>query len=142
VTATLRVGEVAAAAGVNIETLRYYERRGLLVRPDRSLGGHRLYPVETVARLRVIKVAQHLGFTLGEVSELLEAGRHHHGAARSGGLHDRASGKLVEVEQKITDLIVIRDTLRAAVAAGCDDLATCAANEACPLPFADLAARG
>jgi DNA-binding transcriptional MerR regulator len=142
VTATLRVGEVAAAAGVNIETLRYYERRGLLARPDRSLGGHRLYPVETVGRLRVIKVAQHLGFTLAEVSELLEAGRHHHGAARPGGLHDRASGKLAEVEQKITDLIVIRDTLRAAVAAGCDDLAACAANEACPLPFADLAARG
>jgi DNA-binding transcriptional MerR regulator len=142
VTAALRVGDVAAAAGVNIETLRYYERRGLLARPDRSLGGHRLYPVETIGRLRVIKGAQHLGFTLAEVSELLEAGHHHHGAAQSGGLHDRAKGKLAEIEQKITDLIVIRDTLRAAVAAGCDDLATCATNEACPLPFADLAARG
>jgi MerR family transcriptional regulator, mercuric resistance operon regulatory protein len=142
VTATLRVGEVAAAAGVKIETVRYYERRGLLARPDRSLGGHRLYPAQTVERLRVIKVAQHLGFTLAEVSELLEAGHHHPGAARSGGLHDRARVKLAEVEQKITELIVIRDTLREAVAAGCDDLASCAANEACPLPFADLAATG
>jgi DNA-binding transcriptional MerR regulator len=136
------VGEIAAAAGVNIETLRYYERRGLLAHPDRSLGGHRLYPAETVARLRVIKVAQHLGFTLAEVSELLEAGHHHHGAAARGGLHERAVGKLAEVEQKITDLIVIRDTLREAVNAGCDDLATCVTNEGCPLPFVDLAARG
>ena len=66
-TGELRVGQVAAAAGVNLETLRYYERRGLLARPDRSLGGHRLYPLETVTRLRVIKTAQRLGFTLDEV---------------------------------------------------------------------------
>jgi DNA-binding transcriptional MerR regulator len=60
----LRVGEVAAAAGVHVETLRYYERRRLLARPDRSPGGHRLYPVEAVTQLRVIKTAQRLGFTL------------------------------------------------------------------------------
>jgi DNA-binding transcriptional MerR regulator len=51
----LRSGEVAAAAGVNLQTLRYYERRGLLRVPDRTLGGHRLYPSETVMVLRVIK---------------------------------------------------------------------------------------
>ena len=61
----LRSGQVAAAAGVNIETLRYYERRGLLSEPDRSPGGHRMYDAEAVKTLRVIKAAQRLGFTLG-----------------------------------------------------------------------------
>src|SRR5215212_6002073 len=73
----LRSGDVAAAAGVNRQTLRYYERRGLLAEPDRSLGGHRLYPPETITTLRVIKAAQRLGFTLDEVAELLDAGRRH-----------------------------------------------------------------
>lgn len=73
-TSGLRSGEVASAAGVNPETLRYYERRGLLAEPDRSLGGHRLYPSETVTVLRVIKTAQRLGFTLDEVADLLKAG--------------------------------------------------------------------
>jgi len=61
----LRSGEVADAAGVNVQTLRYYERRGLLHEPDRTLGGHRLYPPEAVTVLRVIKVAQRLGFHVG-----------------------------------------------------------------------------
>ena len=78
-TVGMRRGRVAAAAGLNIETLRYYERRGLLAAPDRSPGGHRLYPPETVTVLRVIKAAQRLGFTLDEVSDLLELGRHRHG---------------------------------------------------------------
>jgi DNA-binding transcriptional MerR regulator len=71
----LRSGHVAQAAGVNLQTLRYYERRGLLAEPDRTLGGHRLYPAETVTTLRVIKAAQRLGFILDEVADLL--GRHH-----------------------------------------------------------------
>jgi DNA-binding transcriptional MerR regulator len=71
----LRSGQDAAAAGVNIETLRYYERRGLLAEPDRSPGGHRLCGAETVTTLRVIKAAQRLGFTLEEVADLLDVGR-------------------------------------------------------------------
>ena len=88
----LRSGQLAAAAGVNIETLRYYERRGLLAQPDRSPGGHRLYPAETVTVLRVIKAAQRLGFTLDEVADLLEVGRHRHRPARAAdaGLQRRA----------------------------------------------------
>ncbi len=81
--AGLRSGQVAAAADVNVETLRYYERRGLLTEPLRSPGGHRLYPAETITVLRVIKAAQRLGFTLDEVAELLEVGRHRHRPARS-----------------------------------------------------------
>jgi DNA-binding transcriptional MerR regulator len=139
-TGELRVGQVAAAAGVNLETLRYYERRGLLARPDRSLGGHRLYPPETVTLLRVIKTAQRLGFTLSEVVDLLDVGTHRHGVRRRpAGLQARAADKLVEVEQRIADLTVIRDTLRQASDAGCDDLLECADSDCCPLPFADLA---
>ncbi|BCB88280.1 MerR family transcriptional regulator [Phytohabitans suffuscus] len=142
-TAGLRPGEVAAAAGVNPQTLRYYERRGLVTEPARTNGGHRLYPPQTVTLLRVIKTAQRLGFTLDEVADLLEAATHRHGRRRhaSPGLRARAEAKLGEVEQKIAELCVIRDTLREAVTAGCDDLVACAASPACPLPFEGLAVR-
>lgn len=133
----LRSGEVATAAGVNPQTLRYYERRGLLAEPDRSLGGHRIYPPEAVTTLRVIKAAQRLGFTLDEVADLLETGRHRH--RRDTGLQARAAAKIAEIDAKIADLGVIRSTLLAALDAGCDDLVACAASSCCPLPFADLA---
>lgn len=131
-TAGLRTGQVAAAAGVNIQTLRYYERRGLLAEPARSLGGHRVYPPEAVATLRMIKAAQRLGFTLDEIADLLAA-RHPTGSDR--GLRTRARTKLAEVEARIADLRTIRDALRGALDAGCADLAACAATPNCPLPF-------
>lgn len=134
----LRSGELAAAAGINVQTLRYYERRGLLDEPDRTLGGHRVYAPETVTVLRVIKAAQRLGFTLDDVADLVEAGRHHHGRRASDGLQARAAAKLTEVEAKLADLAVIRDTLRAALDAGCDDLMACAETDCCPLPFVEL----
>jgi DNA-binding transcriptional MerR regulator len=134
----LRSSEVAAAAGVNVQTLRYYERRGLLAEPDRSLGGHRLYPAESVTVLKVIKAAQRLGFTLDEVAGLLEAGRHPHRRSDAG-LQARATAKLAEVEAKIADLTVIAGTLRAATEAGCDDLIDCAGQLYCPIPFATIA---
>jgi DNA-binding transcriptional MerR regulator len=143
--AGLRSGQVAAAAGVNVETLRYYERRGLLAEPDRSPGGHRLYDADSVTTLRVIKAAQRLGFTLDEVAELLEVGRHRHRprGARSGdaGLQARARSKLAEIEERITDLITIRDNLRAALDAGCADLTECAGTDCCPIQFATLTVR-
>ncbi|MEU0398219.1 MerR family transcriptional regulator [Streptomyces sp. NPDC006208] len=110
-------GQVAEAAGVNVQTLRYYERRGLLPEPQRSLGGHRLYGGEAVTVLRVIKAAQRLGFTLDEVAELLEAGRHRHGRPVPR-LQERAAAKLAEVDAKIADLTTIRTALVAAVEAG------------------------
>ncbi|ADB30352.1 transcriptional regulator, MerR family [Kribbella flavida DSM 17836] len=138
---TLRPGQVAAAAGVNLQTLRYYERRGLLDPPDRSLGGHRQYSGEAVTTLRVIKAAQRLGFTLTEIADLLETARHRHGPGEAAGLQVRAREKLADVETKIADLTVIADTLRAALSAGCDDLTTCAGTPDCPIPFTDLARR-
>lgn len=136
----LRSGELAEAAGVNLQTLRYYERRGLLAEPRRSPGGHRLYPAEALTMLRVIKTAQRLGFTLDEVADLIDLGRHRHrrGRRQRASLQARATAKLAEVEARIADLQVIAESLRSAIAAGCDDLAACAASSACPLPFSGL----
>lgn len=133
----LRSGELAEAAGVNPQTLRYYERRGLLAEPVRSPGGHRLYPARALTTLRVIKTAQRLGFTLDEVAELVDLGRHRHGRGGGSdtGLRQRAAAKLTEIESKIADLEVIATTLRAAIDAGCDDLTACATSSCCPLPF-------
>jgi DNA-binding transcriptional MerR regulator len=134
----LRSGELAEAAGVNQQTLRYYERRGLLAEPDRSPGGHRLYPAEALTVLRVIKTAQRLGFTLDEVAELVDLGHHRHGRPGERSLQTRAATKLTEIKARIADLQIIAASLRTALDAGCDDLTTCATTACCPLPFADL----
>ena len=120
----LRVGQVAVAAGVTLETLLYDERRGCwLVRTQPE--GYRLYPSEVVRRLRVIKTAERLGFTLAERAEPFEAGTHRHGVGRRpAGLQARAADKLAEVEQEIGDLGFIRNTPLQALNAGCDDLVT------------------
>ncbi|MET9026310.1 MerR family transcriptional regulator [Nocardia sp. NPDC004168] len=129
----LRTGELAAATGVNTQTLRYYERRGLLAEPQRSLGGHRLYPERYVTVLRVIKAAQRLGFTLDEVAELLSATPS--GRRTAVGLQARAAAKLAEIDAKLTELTAVRDTLHAALEAGCDDLLACSESPCCPVPF-------
>ncbi|MEV6325614.1 MerR family transcriptional regulator [Nocardia sp. NPDC051787] len=130
----MRSGELAAAAGVNPQTLRYYERRGLLAEPDRSLGGHRMYPEQAVTVMRVIKAAQRLGFTLDEVADLLEATQLGH-RRPDAGLQARATAKLAEVDTKLAELTAVRETLRAALAAGCDDLIACRQHPRCPVPF-------
>jgi DNA-binding transcriptional MerR regulator len=135
----LRVGQVANAAGVNKETLRYYERRGLISPPVRSNGGHRLYDDAAVTTLKVIKAAQRLGFTLDEVADLLELGR---SRGRTNGLQVRAKEKLAEVDQRMADLATIRENLVAALDAGCDDLHQCATSDCCPIPFVSLAEVG
>src|SRR5678816_2987158 len=113
--AGMRSGELARAAGVNPQTLRYYERRGLLAEPVRSPGGHRMYPAEALTVLRVIKTAQRLGFTLDEVAELVDLGTHKHGRRKDRSLQNRAATKLAEIEAKIADLQVIAGSLRAAL---------------------------
>ncbi|MFI6169123.1 MerR family transcriptional regulator [Nocardia sp. NPDC051052] len=137
--AGLRTGELAAAAGVNVQTLRYYERRGLLAEPDRSLGGHRRYPEDTVTVLRVIKAAQRLGFTLEEVADLLEATSRRHRRADTG-LRAHATAKLAEVDAELAELTAVRNTLAAALDAGCENLLECSAIPCCPISFANDAA--
>lgn len=133
----LRSGEVAERAGVNVETLRYYERRGLIAAPARSLGGHRTYSADTVALLQVIKSAQRLGFTLVEVADLLDAGRGKHPTSD---LRVRAAAKLDEVEQKMADLAAIRASLLQVVNAQCDSLIGCTHPD-CPVPTANSSNR-
>jgi MerR family mercuric resistance operon transcriptional regulator len=136
VAAQLRTGEVAQRAGVNIQTLRYYERRGLIAEPTRSLGGHRLYPSDTVALVNVIKAAQRLGFTLDEVADLLDAGRRRHPSAD---LRQRAIGKIAEIDARIEDLTAIRAALTDVVDARCDSLTNCTCGD-CPIPFLTIGA--
>src|SRR5215207_8802008 len=98
----MRIGEVAAEAAVNIQTLRYYERVGLLPNPDRRPSGYRAYGRDTVRRVRFIKRAQELGFTLGEIGDLLALRERSASACEQ--VEGRASATLVRIEEKIRDL--------------------------------------
>ena len=110
----MRTGEVADRAGVNIQTLRYYERRGLLAEPPGSPTGYRDYPGSAVAVLRFVKRAQELGFTLTEVEELLELADG--GPASCDAARHLAETHIVELERKIADLEQMRASLGALVA--------------------------
>ncbi len=100
-------GPVPANASVNVETIRYYQRRGLLSEPDKPLNGHRRYPAELVKRVRFIKRAQVLGFTLEEIAGLLQLDLTHACAET----RDLAARKLQIIEQKLADLTVMRKAL-------------------------------
>lgn len=106
----LTIGQVAQRAGVGIETVRFYEREGLLNRPARSpSSGYRLYDEEVIARLRFILRAKELGFTLNEINELLslrvDAG------ASCADVKARAEVKIVTIEEKIRTLQRMRTAL-------------------------------
>ncbi len=106
---SLTIGKLAAAAGVGRETIRYYERMGLLESPPRSAAGYRHYPHDAVDRLRFIRRAQELGFTLAEIIELL--GLRIDEVSACGAVEARAREKLANVEDKIGDLRRIGDAL-------------------------------
>ncbi|WP_232667833.1 MerR family transcriptional regulator [Pseudonocardia sp. TRM90224] len=113
----MRTSELAGRVGVNSETLRYYERRGLLDEPPRSSGGYRDYPDSAVELLRFVKRAQGLGFTLDEVEELLHldtGGPDDCDAARA-----LAESRKADLEARIADLQRMRDSL-AELIATCD----------------------
>lgn len=107
---SLRTGEVARRAGVNVETLRFYERRGILPEPPRRQSGYREYPPETVEVIRFIKRAQELGFSLEEIRELLYL-RRVPGRA-TGKVPRLVRSKISEIDHKIRDLEAMRDALR------------------------------
>lgn len=108
----LTIGRLAAAADVNVETIRYYQRRDLLDEPPRPLGGQRYYSDDHIKRLRFIRRAQGLGFTLEEVRELLAMDR------GRGCIDTRelAVKKQVIIEQKLNDLRAIQGALGSLVA--------------------------
>lgn len=104
--AEMTIGRLARAAGVNIETIRYYQRRGLLATPRKPPQGVRRYSVETLARLRFIRRAQELGFTLREVVDLLKLGD---GSCKE--TRAIAEHRLADIETRIRDLESMRATL-------------------------------
>jgi Hg(II)-responsive transcriptional regulator len=105
----MRIGTAAEQAGVNVQTLRYYERRGLLPVPPRRGSGYREFPTEAVRIVRFIKRAQDLGFTLDEIEELLRL-RHHkrRDRARIRGVAER---RVRQIDQKIAELQAMKRAL-------------------------------
>lgn len=110
---TMTIGAVARAAGVGIETIRYYERLGLLAPPPRSPSGYRRYPPETVETLGFIKRSQRLGFTLTEIAELLAL---HHEPVPCDEVKQRATRKVAEIDAKIAALDAVKDDLLTLIA--------------------------
>ncbi len=128
---TFRIGEVAEQSGMTPDALRYYERRGLLVRPARSPGGFRLYPPDTVDRLRFIRHAQAVGLTLDDIGTLLSFnGRR--GLTHCKGVHALLVTRLTDLDRKIKTLTVFRRTLQAHLHA-CEQAMDTQANPRCPV---------
>ena len=111
---TLRTGELAAQAGVNVQTLRYYERRGLLDEPERRASGYREYSPDAVQLIRFIKRAQELGFTLAEVEDLLRLRSDQEAACSE--VRTAAEAKIEDIEQKIRHLRAMKRALGILVA--------------------------
>jgi Hg(II)-responsive transcriptional regulator len=112
---------------VNVQTLRYYERRGLLPQPERSESGYRSYPAQAVRTVRFVKRAQTLGFTLEEIDSLLHLGEG--GPESCDSARELATEKIVQLERKIADIAAMRDSLRQLVAS-CDQTPS---RRQCPL---------
>ncbi len=105
----MRIGQVAAQVGVNVQTLRYYERRGLLAEPRRRPSGYRTYAPEAVRLVRFIKKSQDLGFTLREVQELLRL-RDNRPKSRTQ-VRELAEAKIRDIDEKTRRLRAIRKAL-------------------------------
>ncbi len=112
------IGRLARHAHVNIETIRYYERRGLIPDPPRADNGHRQYGPPDLVRLRFIKRAQALGFTLAEIAELLSLRVTPESSCRQ--VKHRVETKIAAIEKKISDLKEMR-TILARLAQQCTD---------------------
>jgi DNA-binding transcriptional MerR regulator len=105
----LRIGKLARLANVNVETLRFYEREGLLSQPHRRLSGYREYPPEAVGLVRLIKRIQALGFSLKEIKAILALGRGP--AATMGDAASLLESKLGEIDARISELEELRQAL-------------------------------
>jgi len=115
----MQIGNVARLSGVSVGTLRYYEKRGLLPRPARSASGYRSYTDAAVVQVRLIRWAKRLGFTLREARELMQVAREH-GRGRTRPVQARAAAKMREVDEKIQELIALRQQLEKVSRCACD----------------------
>ena len=112
----MTIGKIARNAGVGVETIRFYERKGLIDQPPKpAFGGFRVYPLETVQRVRFIRQAQTLGFSLKEIEDLLSLRTDP--KTDSGDVRERATAKLTQVNRKIMELERVRSALEALIAA-------------------------
>jgi Hg(II)-responsive transcriptional regulator len=127
VMSSLTIGKVAKESGVGIETVRFYEREGLLEQPARKSSGYRQYDPEAIARLRFIKQAQRLGFTLREIKELLALKLDPDATRKQ--VKDRAVAKIADIDQRIADLKRMKRALAPLIEA-CDGKGTL---EGCPI---------
>lgn len=106
---TLTMGELARSAGVGVETIRFYEREGLLAEPERRPSGYRQYPAEAVKRVRFIRHAKELGFSLREIQELLDL--RVKPTTTCSVLRQRAQEKVADVEKRVAAMQAIKATL-------------------------------
>ncbi|UJS26370.1 MerR family transcriptional regulator [Thiothrix winogradskyi] len=109
----LTIGKLAKIAGVNVETIRYYQRRGLLLEPPKSTNGQRHYPASCATHLQFIKRAQQLGFSLSEITQLLQLEQ----AGDCRETHALATHKLSLIRQKIADLQTMQQALETLIEA-------------------------
>ena len=123
----ISIGQLAREADVGIETIRFYERRGLIADPPRRRSGYRQYPTSTIDRLRFIRRAKRLGFSLDEIAELL--GLRSHPKANRQKVRAKAAAKIRDVERRIEDLSRIKQTLTT-LAADCEHGKN---SEPCPI---------
>jgi DNA-binding transcriptional MerR regulator len=129
ISSALHIGEVALRSGVSVDTVRYYERRKLLPVAARSEGGFRLFTPETVERVRFIKQAQELGFSLDEIAELLTSG----GADECRRVRDHLKIKLTEVDERLRSMQDFRRTLARHLAACERELSRHKKGAVCPV---------
>jgi MerR family mercuric resistance operon transcriptional regulator len=108
--AFLTTGRLAREAGVNVETIRYYEKRGLLPKVPRKASGYRLWPKDTVKRIRFIRHAQELGFSLREIAELLSLRTDENTSCYE--IKRIAEEKITDIDKKIRSLQTIKKALR------------------------------
>lgn len=108
-TVSLTIGAVAKRVGVAIDTIRYYEREGLLPEPQRRASGYRSYGDDAIAQLRFIRRAKHLGFTLEEIRELLALSTDRQLGVKA--VKQRAQQRLAAIDQRIAELHKVRDGL-------------------------------
>ena len=106
----LTVGNLAKQCGVNLETVRYYEGKGLLPKPHRTPSGYRIYNHDSVRRLRFIKHAQHLGFSIKEIKELLALKSDPRTTCAN--VRQKANDKISEIESKVNSLLAMKETLQ------------------------------
>ncbi len=107
---SMTIGELARQARVSVGTVRFYERRGLIAAPPRRASGYRAYPAETVRRLRFIRRAKKLGFSLREIQELLALRSEPTGACEE--VQEQAAAKLQDIHERIQDLSRMANALK------------------------------